>query len=170
MTPTQTEDRQMMTIHVDHPFCKGTGQIKEIVRRVKPSQASHHYRAHVYHASKNGEEVGERCNCTWENKIVERGCVGCGSLGYQVMTILVPEPGDKVMVRSQELLESLLGENPPTTTGTVYEVLDPDDHNLELPNGLCVQVTWDRLNAGLKIPKSGVTLWSFDITEVKVKQ
>jgi hypothetical protein len=84
------------------------------------------------------------------------------------MTLIIPNPGDKVTVRDRQLLEIMMGEDAPTKPGVVYEVLDPDGHSLELPNGLAVQVTWDRLNSGLKIPKAGATMWAFDISEIKV--
>lgn len=169
MSKASQVERESMFIQVDHPFCNGTGKVTREVRSVVAGREQYHRDHHTYHKVQGGEPVGEACDCKWTTKKVEADCVGCGGHGYQHMTILVPKPGDKVMVRDRALLENLMGEDAPTTPGTVSEVQTPDKHSLELPNGLAVQVSWDKLLKDGKISKKGATLWAFDISEVKVK-
>lgn len=85
------------------------------------------------------------------------------------MTLIVPNPGDKVQVREKQLLEELFGDEVPEGPGTVSRVDGPGEHQLELANGLAVQVSWDRLNKDGSVPKTKeVDLWAFDISEIKV--
>lgn len=168
MPPVETAARETMLVQVDHDVCQGTGRVKRETRVVKKSQRDYHFKNHVYHPIRQGETVGEKCNCDWITEKKEASCVGCGGHGYQHRTLTVPLPGDKVEIRDRALLEEVLGEDAPTKPGVVYEVQKPDEHNLEIQFGLAVQVTWDRLKADGSIPKKGATLWAFGISEIRI--
>lgn len=165
---TAEAERQTMLVQVEHPFCRGTGRVIKEQRVVVKSQQAHHYKHHAYRKVQNGEPVGEECDCKWTTKKTETNCVGCGGHGTQHITLIVPEPGDKVIVRSRELLEQLFGDEIPEGPATVVEVLKPEEHQWEMEFGLAINVTWDRLNSKFKVPKAGATLWAFGLAEIKV--
>lgn len=157
-----------MKVQVACTGCRGSGEVVDVIENaVIPADLSKHIHDHAYLVA--GVEVV--CDCRRKTTRTKRSCLGCGGRGWNIATIAVPEPGQLVRIRDRKLLLNIFGEEEqiPDEPGKVFRVDGPDDHNLEMPNGLAVQVTWDRLTKLSKIPKGAeVDLWAFDLAEVRL--
>lgn len=163
------QERETMQIQ---DICSGCGGAGKVVRET-PVFPSHHYKQHAYRQLRDGEPLGgEACNCPQKVKKTTESCVGCGGRGYNFRTLPIPQPLDKVVILDEELLVEIFGENEiPSKPGVVYDLQEPSQHGLELPNGLGIRVTWDRLNKDGSVPKGkNADLWAFDISEVRLKR
>lgn len=165
---TDAQERKTMETQEPCPGCGGVGEVR-VQERIL---TSHHIKNHAYRIFRDGEPLGERCDCKFNLKTVTRTCSGCAGRGYRIRTLPIPQPGDKCFVVNQDLLSEIFGEDEvPDKAGVVFDIQQPKQHGLELPNGLGVRLTWDRLNTDGTVPKGkNADLWAFDLTEIRLKK
>lgn len=172
MSTAVRERRETLEVWVDCRGCNGKGEVEEPHQVITKAAMPHHVAKHAYTFREGTREpIGADCDCPRKTIIIKRVCINCAGHGQTLRKLVVPIPGDKVIVKDQKLLTTIFGEgDEPSAPGVVFDTQEPDEHKMELSTGLGVRVTWDRLTAGVKIPKGQqVELWTFDLAELKIK-
>jgi hypothetical protein len=160
-----------MIIVIDCPSCEN-GVVKYTDTRIDPKVLPEHIQKHAYTKPVGVKEpIGANCDCPRVTKKLKRPCRNCNGRGEKSVSRAIPIKGDKVIVTDGDLLTQIFGEDVPAGPGTVYTTLMPEQQKLplELPNGLAIYVTWDRVTKQGNFPKGkdGET-WVFDIGELKL--
>lgn len=167
-------ERDVMIITITCPYCKN-GIVKYDDTKIADSHIEFHMREHAYkrppESSLSMPFIGANCDCPRTTRHLKRPCGFCLATGEKSVRRPIPVPGDKVIVTDEVLLKNLFGDDIPEGPGTVYQTIMPEKQKpkLELPNGLAIYVTWDRLNKKLQFPKgSEGETWVFDISELRM--
>lgn len=106
-------------------------------------------------------------------------CINCRRTpGTITVKLTIPKQGQKVKLKygHEQMLVDLFGRDDkgkpkitPDSTGVVFDVQEPKEHQLELLTGVGVRVAFSGLTVTGKIPKGKtVDLWTFDLYELRI--
>jgi hypothetical protein len=166
-----------MKLKVSCDHCKG-GKVKEVRKAIAPGMIPHHVEHHRGVLKSAGVYLDQVCDCPRVETKVTRPCIICGGSGIKSVSVQVPKPGDRVVVRDVELLKMLGLEDCVDKPGTILTINDPPipaAQLKDLPKDLRVtaNVTWLETNKKGKvlvaeIKKHGeITTYSFTPTELR---